>query len=137
MSSFAELERDMIVERTQQGKTIGRKRKDFREGMTRKFKKKQIELALQLLGKHTYTEVESMTGISKRTLIRQKKEQEEKKTLNKINSYSFICCYGIYLLLKSLITYISELFRITKACSCRAGFCCFNIITHDHFTPVS
>ncbi|MBU8688608.1 hypothetical protein KM918_14875 [Priestia megaterium] len=79
MSSFAELERDMIVERTQQGKTIGRKRKDFREGMTRKFKKKQIELALQLLGKHTYTEVESMTGISKRTLIRQKKNKKRKR----------------------------------------------------------
>lgn len=76
MSSFAEFERDMIVERTQEGKAIARQNNDFREGRPRKFKKKQIELALQLLEKHTYKEVEAMTGISKRTLIRRKKEFE-------------------------------------------------------------
>lgn len=32
MSGFAEFERDMIVERTQEGKAIAKQREDFREG---------------------------------------------------------------------------------------------------------
>lgn len=32
MSAFAEFERDMIVERTQEGKAIAKQRKGFREG---------------------------------------------------------------------------------------------------------
>ncbi|MGX9161982.1 recombinase family protein [Priestia megaterium] len=87
LMAFAEFERDMIVERTQEGKAIARLREDFREGRPRKFKKKQIELALQLLEKHTYKEVEAMTGISKRTLIRRKKEKEEKIILDETNLY--------------------------------------------------
>ncbi|MGG0545256.1 recombinase family protein [Priestia aryabhattai] len=79
MSSFAEFERDMIVERTQEGKAIARLRDDFREGRPRKFKKKQIEYALTLLENHTYKEVTEITGISKRTLIRRKKEKENEK----------------------------------------------------------
>ena len=32
MSAFAEFERDMIVERTQEGKAIAKQKDDFREG---------------------------------------------------------------------------------------------------------
>lgn len=71
--SFAEFERDMIVERTQEGKAIAKQHKDFKEGRPKKFGKKQIELALNLLNNHTYKQVEQMTGISKSTLIRAKK----------------------------------------------------------------
>lgn len=85
LSAIAEFERGMIVERTQEGKAIARQRDDFREGRPRKYKKQHIKHALELLQKHTYKEVEAMTGISKRTLIRRKKEQEEKNTLKKIN----------------------------------------------------
>jgi len=74
MSGFAEFERDMIVERTQEGKAIARQREDFREGRPNKFTKKQIEHALQLLETHSYTQVEDLTGISKSTLIRAKKK---------------------------------------------------------------
>ncbi|MED2763237.1 recombinase family protein [Bacillus thuringiensis] len=70
MSAFAEFERDMIVERTQEGKAIAKQREDFREGRPNKYSKKQIEHALHLLETHSYTQVESMTGISKSTLIR-------------------------------------------------------------------
>ncbi|MBM7702097.1 DNA invertase Pin-like site-specific DNA recombinase [Bacillus iocasae] len=35
MSSFAEFERDMIVERAQEGKAIAKQRDDFREGQTK------------------------------------------------------------------------------------------------------
>lgn len=72
--AFAQFERDMIVERTTEGKAIARMRPDFREGRPKKFNKAQIELALSLLKEHTYKEVEAMTGISKSTLIRAKKE---------------------------------------------------------------
>lgn len=74
MSSFAEFERDMIVERTQEGKAIAKQREDFREGRPNKFSKKQIEHALKLLETHSYKEVEETTGISKSTLIRAKKK---------------------------------------------------------------
>ncbi|ULM97921.1 recombinase family protein [Peribacillus frigoritolerans] len=74
MSSFAEFERDMIVERTQEGKAIAKQREDFREGRPNKYSKKQVEHALKLLGTHSYKEVENMTGISKSTLIRAKRK---------------------------------------------------------------
>lgn len=72
--AFAEFERDMIVERTMSGKEVAKLRDDFREGRPRKFSKQQIALALELLTNHTYSEVEDMTGISKSTLIRAKKQ---------------------------------------------------------------
>ncbi|SCB91897.1 Site-specific DNA recombinase [Fictibacillus enclensis] len=39
LSSFAEFERDMIVERTQEGKALAKQRDDFREGRPRKHSK--------------------------------------------------------------------------------------------------
>lgn len=72
--AFAEFERDMIVERTQEGKQIARLRDDFRDGRPKKYKKKQIEHALMLLDSgNTYRMVEEFTGISKSTLIRAKR----------------------------------------------------------------
>jgi len=79
LSAFAEFERDMIVERTQEGKAIAKQRGDFREGRPNKFSNKQIEHALEILKTHSYKEVESMTGISKSTLIREKKKREVAK----------------------------------------------------------
>ncbi|PAV29358.1 hypothetical protein CIL05_10825 [Virgibacillus profundi] len=76
MMAFAEFERDMIVERTQEGKAIAKQNPDFREGRPKKFIKKQIEHALQLLEENSYKQVEEMTGISKSTLIRAKRERE-------------------------------------------------------------
>lgn len=75
MLSFAEFERDMIVERTQEGKEIARQRDDFREGRPRKYSKKQIEHALMLKESMSYKQVEEATGISKSTLIRAKRKQ--------------------------------------------------------------
>ncbi|MEK4605475.1 recombinase family protein [Bacillus sp. FSL L8-0099] len=74
MSAFAEFERDMIVERTQEGKAIAKLREDFKEGRPKKFNNKQIEHALSLLKNQSYKQVEEMTGISKSTLIRAKKK---------------------------------------------------------------
>lgn len=81
MSAFAEFERDMIVERTQEGKVIAKQRADFREGRPRVYGKKQIEHALQLLETHSYKQVEELTGISKSTLIRAKRKQKVESEL--------------------------------------------------------
>ena len=70
--AFAEFERAMIIERTQGGKAIAKNNPNFKEGRPNKFGKEQINLAMHLLDSHTYKEVESMTGISKSTLIRAK-----------------------------------------------------------------
>ena len=40
MLAFAEFERDMIVERTQEGKAIAKQNPDFREGRPKKYGKK-------------------------------------------------------------------------------------------------
>lgn len=74
--SFAEFERDMIMERTQEGKAIAKQRDDFREGRPKKFTKKQIQHALTLLASHSYKQVEEMTGISKSTLLRNKQAHQ-------------------------------------------------------------
>lgn len=74
MLAFAEFERDMIVERTQEGKAIAKLNPDFREGRPKKFSKMQVSHALSLLNEFSYKQVEQMTGISKSTLIRYKKK---------------------------------------------------------------
>ena len=73
--AFAEFERDMIVERTMEGKTIAKQNPDFREGRPKKYSRKQIEHALELLDNNSYKQVEDLTGISKSTLIRAKKKR--------------------------------------------------------------
>lgn len=72
--SFAEFERDMIVERTQEGKAIAKTKAGFKEGRPQKYTEKQVKHALSLLavngGQSSYNEVAEITGISKSTLIR-------------------------------------------------------------------
>lgn len=72
--AVAQMERNMIVERTQEGKAIAKQRPDFREGRPNKFSKAQIQHALKLLDTHSYKQVEDKTGISKSTLIRAKRK---------------------------------------------------------------
>ena len=73
--AFAEFERDMIVERTMEGKAIAKQNPDFREGRPKKYSRKQIEHALELLDSNSYKQVEDLTGISKSTLIRAKRKR--------------------------------------------------------------
>ncbi|TVY00995.1 recombinase family protein [Paenibacillus cremeus] len=70
-SGFAEFERDMIVERTQEGKAIAKQKEGFKEGRPKSYTEKQLNHAIELLGDHSYNEVAAMTGISKSTLIRE------------------------------------------------------------------
>ena len=75
MLAFAEFERDLIVARTQEGKSIAKQRPDFREGRPPVYGKAQKEHALELLKTHSYGQVERLTGISKSTMVRYKRER--------------------------------------------------------------
>lgn len=70
---FAQFERDMIVERTQEGKAIAKLKPDFKEGRPKVYNKKQVNHALGLLETMSYRQVEEITGISKSTLVRAKR----------------------------------------------------------------
>ena len=74
-SAFADFERDLIVERMQEGKQLAKLKPDFREERPKKFNEQQINLAMNLLKSYSYKEVEKMTGISKSTLTRNKRKQ--------------------------------------------------------------
>ena len=76
--AFAEFERDMLIERTQEGKAIARAKEGFREGRPKKFTQAQLDHALQLLENHSYPQVEKMVKISKSTLLRAKRAALEK-----------------------------------------------------------
>lgn len=69
--AFAEFERDMIIERTQEG----RKMSGNFGGRPRKYRREQIEHALSLLDSNSYRQVSEMTGISISTLSRAKRNQ--------------------------------------------------------------
>ena len=75
MLAFAEFERDMIVERTQEGKRLAKQQPGYREGRPRK-PKERTDYALSLLASGmSYTQVSKVTGISKSTLQRRRREQ--------------------------------------------------------------
>ncbi|SCK03387.1 Putative DNA-invertase from lambdoid prophage Rac [uncultured Clostridium sp.] len=84
--SFAEFERDMILERTREGKEIAKTKAGYKEGRPKKFTKDQIDLALSMLsvngGDKSYNEVERLIGISVSTL----KRENNKRKLEKLNS---------------------------------------------------
>lgn len=74
--AFAEFERAMIIERTQGGKAIAKQREDFREGRPPKYSKNKLDHALALLETNSYKQVEELTGISKSTLVREKRKRK-------------------------------------------------------------
>ncbi|MGL6184641.1 MAG: recombinase family protein [Clostridium chrysemydis] len=78
--SFAEFERDMIIERTQEGKAIAKTKEGYKEGRPKKYTDKQLDNALSMLtingGEKSYTEVSEIFGISKSTLIRENNKRK-------------------------------------------------------------
>lgn len=74
--AFAQLERDMIVERTQAGKRIAKENNpNFKEGRPKKYSKEKLDHAMKELENKSYREVENLLGISKSTLIREKRRR--------------------------------------------------------------
>ena len=74
--SFAQFERDMIVQRTQEGKAGARAPgPTLREGPPPNVDTPQRDQAVERLENHSYTQVVKLTGISKSTLIRERKRR--------------------------------------------------------------
>lgn len=80
--AFAEFERAMIVERTQNGKAQAKKNNpNFKEGRPKKYSKDKLDKAIALLDEMSYKEVEKLTSISKSTLIREVRKRKAEKEL--------------------------------------------------------
>lgn len=71
--AFAEFERDMIVERTQEGKAIAKQNPNYREGRKPTYTKAQLDHAMELKETHSFKQVEAKTKISMSTLKREAK----------------------------------------------------------------
>ena len=86
--AFAEYERELIVQRTQEGKRIAKEKAEeenrvFKEGRPRGFDPARIEEALKMLtvngGDKSYKQVAHLTGISVKTLCRRQQEYRNKQ----------------------------------------------------------
>lgn len=90
--AFAEFERDMIVERTQEGKAIAKQNPDYKEGRPKKYNQYQLDEAMTLLETMSFSQVEKEmhrrnVKISMSTLKREsKKRKEGLKELNTSNT---------------------------------------------------
>ena len=73
-----QLERDMIVQRTQEGKAVARHRLRFSESRSLKFATEQLDHAMALLEDHSYAQVVKLTDIRKSTLIRARNRRKKK-----------------------------------------------------------
>lgn len=84
--AIAEMERNLIIERTQAGKEVAKQKKGYKEGRPKKFTKEQLDNALSMLivngGKYSYKDVERLLGISKSTLIRENNKNKLKKSIS-------------------------------------------------------
>ena len=71
--AFAQYERDMIMQRTREGKEAARKNNPkYHEGRPRSLDQDDIKIAVDLLSNHSYAEVSKRLKVSKSTLIRAK-----------------------------------------------------------------
>ena len=71
--AVAEMERNIIIERTQEGKAIARQKEGYKEGRPKKFSKVQLDHAMELKETHSFKQVAEMTGISIATLKRERR----------------------------------------------------------------
>lgn len=72
-SAFADFERDLMVERTREGKEIAKQNSNFKDGRPYKYTDQEMQHALQLLETDSYNQAAKMMGVSKSTLLRHKK----------------------------------------------------------------
>ncbi|WP_339216952.1 recombinase family protein [Solibacillus sp. FSL W8-0372] len=82
--AVAEMERNMIVERTQEGKAIAKLNPDFKEGRPKKYNQYQLDEAMKLLETMSFAQVEKEmarrgTKISMSTLKRESKKRKAEK----------------------------------------------------------
>lgn len=77
ISAINDFDKALLVERIQSGKNKAKKTVGFKEGRPKKYSQKQIDEALEMLASYSYKKVEELTGISKSTLIRAKKDSSK------------------------------------------------------------
>lgn len=76
--AFAEFERDMIVQRTTEGKAYAKKHnKDYKEGRPKRKITDRYKRVYEYKQNHTYKETEQMCGVSRSTIQRIVKQIEE------------------------------------------------------------
>lgn len=80
--AVAEMERNLIIERTQEGKAIAKQREGFTEGRPKKYTKKQLDNAMEMLKTRSYKEVEAITTISVATLARERRKRKANELIN-------------------------------------------------------
>ena len=76
MSGFAEFEREMIIQHTQEGKAIAKQNPNYREGRKPTYTKAQLDHAMELKETHSFKQVEAKTKISMSTLKREAKKRK-------------------------------------------------------------
>lgn len=79
--AFAEFERDLIRERTLEGKAIARQKEGFRDGRPRVHSRKKMDLAMELLNTKTIKEVAATLQVSESTIKRYKRKLREEGKL--------------------------------------------------------
>ena len=77
--SFAEFERDLIRERTLEGKAMARTKEGFKDGRPVVHGRKKMDLAMQLLETKTIKEVSRTLQVSESTIKRYKRKIRENK----------------------------------------------------------
>lgn len=77
--AVAEMERNMIVERVQEGLEKARKNPEFTCGRPKKFSREHISFALSLRPEHTFKDISNKTGISLATLKRAARNKKIKE----------------------------------------------------------
>lgn len=78
--AVAEMERDMIVDRTQEGKKYAKKHNpNYREGRPNRRITPHYQAIYDYLENHSYTETEKAFNVSRSTVYRIKKQIESKK----------------------------------------------------------
>ena len=74
--AVAEMERNLIVERTQEGKAIGKQKPDYREGRKPKYSKARLDEAMRLKETMSFKQVSEVTDISISTLKRESRKRK-------------------------------------------------------------
>lgn len=79
--AFAEFERDMIVERTMEGKAIAKLNPNFKEGRPAKLSKEDVDKVVELSKTMSYQEIADFLKISKSTIYRAMRKRKAEEQL--------------------------------------------------------
>ncbi|MBC9720440.1 MAG: recombinase family protein [Lactobacillus sp.] len=86
--AVAEMERNIIVERTQAGKEVARQRADFKEGRPRKYNPERVAAALEFIeAGNTYRKTSQIYNIPVSTLHDRMREKKAKAIIKEVDNH--------------------------------------------------